>query len=45
LCRDRVRRAKAQLELNVARHEKNNNKGFYRFVSQKRKAKESVHRR
>ncbi|GAB0183552.1 hypothetical protein GRJ2_000820500 [Grus japonensis] len=42
LCRDGVRKAKAQLELNLARDAKNNNKGFYRYVSQKRMVKESV---
>jgi len=42
LCRDRVRRAKARLELNLARDAKNNKKGFYRYVSQKRKVKESI---
>ncbi|GAB0209193.1 hypothetical protein GRJ2_003385000 [Grus japonensis] len=42
LCRDGVRKAKAQLELNLARDAKNNKKGFYRYVSQKRKVKESV---
>jgi len=42
LCRDGVRRAKAQLELNSARNAKNNKKGFYSYVSQKRKLKESV---
>jgi len=36
MCRDEVRRAKAQLELNLARNAKNNKKGFYRNVSQKR---------
>ncbi|KAK4816568.1 hypothetical protein QYF61_017958 [Mycteria americana] len=42
LCRDRVRKAKAQLELNLARDAKNNKKGFYRYINQKRKVKESV---
>jgi len=42
LCRDEVRKAKAQLELNLARDAKNNNKGCYRYVSQKRKVKESI---
>ena len=42
LCRDGVRKAKVQLELSSARDEKNNQQGFYRYVSQKRKAKESV---
>jgi len=31
-----------QLELNLARHAKNNKKNFYRYVSQKKKVKESV---
>ncbi|KFZ48948.1 hypothetical protein N338_11822, partial [Podiceps cristatus] len=42
LCRDGVRRAKVQLELNLARDAKNNKKGFYRYISRKRKVKESV---
>ncbi|KAK4831808.1 hypothetical protein QYF61_019238 [Mycteria americana] len=37
LCRDGVRKAKAWMELNLASDAKNNNKGFYRYVSQKRK--------
>jgi len=31
-----------RLELNLARDAKNNKKGFYRYVSQKRQVKESV---
>jgi len=31
-----------QLELSLARHAKNNQKGFCRYVSQKRKVKESI---
>ncbi|KFQ76863.1 hypothetical protein N335_14424, partial [Phaethon lepturus] len=42
LCRDEVRRAKAQLELNLAREAKNNKSSFYRYVSHKRRAKEST---
>ncbi|KFP18135.1 hypothetical protein Z169_02708, partial [Egretta garzetta] len=42
LCRDGVRKAKVQLELNLARDAKNNKKGFYRYVSQKRMVKESI---
>jgi len=42
LYRDEVRRAEAQLELNLSRDAKNNKKDFYRYVSQKRKVKESV---
>ncbi|KFQ77747.1 hypothetical protein N335_12351, partial [Phaethon lepturus] len=41
LCRDGIRRAKARLVLNLATDAKKN-KGFYRYVSQKRKVKESV---
>lgn len=37
-----ARRAKAQLELNLSRDAKNNEKGFYRYVSQKREVKESA---
>jgi len=42
LCRGEGRRAKAQLELNLGRNAKNNKKGFYRYVNQKRKVEESV---
>ena len=42
LCRDGVRKAKAQLELNLARDAKNNKKGFYRYVSRKKMVKQSV---
>ena len=42
LCRDGARRAKAQLELNLARDAKNNKKGFYRHVNRKRKVKETI---
>jgi len=41
LFRNGVRKAKAQLELNLARDAKNNKNGFYRYVSQKREVKES----
>lgn len=39
---DGVRMAKVQQDLTLARDTKNNGKGFYRCVSQKRKVKESV---
>jgi len=42
LYRDEDRKAKAQLELNLARDARNNKKHFYRYVSQKRKVKESM---
>jgi len=37
LCRDVVRKAKVQLEWNLARYAKKNKKGFYRYISQERK--------
>jgi len=40
-CRGRIRKAQAQLELNLARDVKNS-EGFYRYLSQKRKTKEIV---
>ncbi|KFQ62882.1 hypothetical protein N334_11525, partial [Pelecanus crispus] len=42
LCREGVRKAQARMELNLARDVRNNKKGFYRYVNQKRKVKESV---
>jgi len=42
LCRDRVRNAKVQLEMNLARDAKNNKKCFYRCVNQRRKVKENI---
>ncbi|KFQ24241.1 hypothetical protein N331_03502, partial [Merops nubicus] len=42
LCRDKVRKVKVQLELNLARDTKKNKKGFYKYLNQKRKAKEGV---
>ena len=36
MCRDGVRKAKVQLELNLAR---DNKKGFYKYISLKRKVK------
>jgi len=41
-CRSGVSKAKVQLELNLTRGTKNNQKGFCRYVSQKRKVSESV---
>ena len=37
-CRRRIRKTKAQVELNLARDVKNN-KTFYRYIGQKRQAK------
>jgi len=40
--RDRVRNAKAQLELDFSRDAKNDKIGFYRYVNQKRKVQEGI---
>ncbi|GAB0182287.1 mitochondrial enolase superfamily member 1 [Grus japonensis] len=40
--RDQVRKAKALIELNLARDVKGNKKSFYRYVSDKRKTRENV---
>jgi len=42
LCRDGVRKVKAQLELDLARGAKKNKKGFYRYINQKREVQESI---
>ena len=42
MCRDGVRKAKVQLELNLAKDAKNNKKGFYRYISLKRKIKKTA---
>ncbi|KAK4825063.1 hypothetical protein QYF61_023067 [Mycteria americana] len=43
LCREKIRRAKAQLELNLATALKDNNKYFYKYISNKRRAQENLH--
>jgi len=43
-CRDATRKAKAHLELNLARDVKNKKKGFFNYISSKRKAKDNVGR-
>ena len=46
LCRDGVRKAKAHLELNLAKHAKRNKKGryfrYYRYFNRKRKVLEGI---
>lgn len=42
LCREIVRKAKAQLELTLVRNAENYRKSFYRYVSQKKKVKDTV---
>jgi len=41
-CRDATRKAKAHLELKVARDVKNNKKGFFNYISSKRKARDNM---
>ena len=43
LCTEKIRRAKAQLELNLATAVKDNKKCFYKYISNKRRAKENLH--
>ncbi|PKU48494.1 rna-directed dna polymerase from mobile element jockey-like [Limosa lapponica baueri] len=42
VARNQIRQAKAQVELNLARDTKDNKKNFYRYVSDKGKAREDV---
>ncbi|GAB0182178.1 mitochondrial enolase superfamily member 1 [Grus japonensis] len=42
VCRDAVRKAKAHSELNLARIVKDNKKGFFKYISSKRKTRENV---
>ncbi|CAM4497687.1 unnamed protein product [Lepidochelys kempii] len=41
-CRSEIRKAKSHLELQLARDVKSNKKGFFRYVSNKKKIKESL---
>ncbi|KAK4811015.1 hypothetical protein QYF61_015719 [Mycteria americana] len=42
LCREKNRRAKAELELNLAAAVKDNKKHFFKYISSKRRAKENL---
>ena len=42
MCRDRITKAKEQMELNLVRDATDNKKGFYRYIGRRRQAKESV---
>lgn len=42
VCRDRIRKAKVQMELNLVRDVKKNKKEFYRYGGRRRQAKESI---
>ena len=41
-CRDAMRKAKVHLELNLAKYVKDNKKGFFNYISSKRKARDNV---
>lgn len=41
-CKDEVRKAKANLELNLGRDVKGNKKGFYKYMNSKEKTRESM---
>ncbi|KAK4807004.1 LOW QUALITY PROTEIN: hypothetical protein QYF61_000333 [Mycteria americana] len=43
LCREKIRRAKAQLQLNLATAIKDNKKCFCKYINNKRRAKENLH--
>ena len=43
LCREKIIRAKAQLELNLTTKVKDNNKYFYKYINSKRRARENLH--
>jgi len=41
-CREAMRKAKVHLESNLARNVKDNKKGFFKYISSKRKARDNV---
>ena len=43
MCREKIRKAKAQLELNLATKVKENNKYFCKYTNSKRRARENLH--
>jgi len=42
VCRDAVRKAKAQLELKLARDVENYKQGFFRYINNKQEQKENI---
>lgn len=42
VCRNEKRKAKAHLELDMARKVKNNKKGFFKYITRKRKTGENI---
>ncbi|PKU41015.1 rna-directed dna polymerase from mobile element jockey-like [Limosa lapponica baueri] len=43
LCKEKIRKAKAQLDLDLALDVKNNKKNFYQYINSKRRTRESLH--
>ena len=43
MCREKIRKAKAQLELNLAAGVKGNKKLFYKCINSKRRTRENLH--
>ena len=43
MCREKIRKVKAQLELNLASEVKGNKKLFYKYINSKRKTRENLH--
>ena len=43
MCREKTRKAKAQLELSLATKVKDNNKYFCKYIYSKRRARENLH--
>ena len=43
MCREKIRKAKAQLELNLAAGVKENKKLFYKYINSKRRTRENLH--
>ena len=43
ICREKIRKAKAQLELNLAAGVKGNKKLFYKYINSKRRTRENIH--
>ena len=44
LCRKKIRKAKAQLELNLATKVRESSKYFYKYISSKRRARDEIGR-
>jgi len=43
MCREKIRKVKAQLELNLAAGVKRNKKLFYTYINSKRRTSENLH--